>query len=241
MTPVQRALAAIDIAADAKRYVRTWVGSARADGGLTRVTVTWELMPRRDLQQWEQPGRLSLTAADASGRLHFEGDGAIAATPRHLVFSAPPGKMDLRMAIEAAANGETIDRDILSIEIPDLTSPTALSTPRVYAARTANEFRTLAADAAAVPMARREFLRTERLLIRFDAYAPGSDQQVTAALVNWAGDKLADVSVAAAEAGGTHQISLGLGSLAPGEYAVEITARGAAGQARELVPLRVGS
>ena len=242
LTPVQTALAAIDIAADAKRYVRTWVGSARADDGLTRVTVTWELMPRRDLQQWEQPGRLSLMAADASGKLHFSGDGVIAAAPQHVVFSAPPGKMDLRMAIEAAANGETIDRDILSIEVPDLTSPTALSTPRVWATRTANEFRSLAADAAAVPMARREFLRTERLLIRFDAYAPGGERpDVTAALVNWAGDKLADVPVAVAEAGGTHQVSLGLGALAPGEYAVEITAKGAAGQARELVPLRVGS
>jgi VWFA-related protein len=242
LTPVQKALAAIDIAADAKRYVRTWVGSARSDDGLTRVTVTWELMPRRDLQQWEQPGRLSLTAADAGGTLHFSGDGVISPAPQHLVFSAPPGKMDLRMAIEAAANGETIDRNILSIDVPDLTSPTALSTPRVYATRTANEFRALAADAAAIPMARREFLRTERLLIRFDAYAPGGERpQVTAALVNWTGEKLADVAVSAAETGGTHQISLGLGSLAPGEYAVEITAIGAAGQARELVPLRVGS
>ena len=242
LTPVQKALAAIDIAADAKRYVRTWVGSARADDGLTRVTVTWELMPRRDLQQWEQPGRLSLIAADASGKLHFQGNGVISAAPQHLVFSAPPGKMDLRMAIEAAANGETIDRDSLSIDVPDLTAPTAISTPRVYATRTANEFRTLTADATAVPMARREFLRTERLMIRFDVYAPGSElPQVTAALVNWTGDKLADVPVGAAEAGGTHQISLGLGSLAPGEYAVEITAKGEAGQARELVPLRVGS
>jgi VWFA-related protein len=243
LTPVQQALAAIDIAAEAKRYVRTWVGSARADDGLTRVTVTWELMPRRDLQQWELPGRLSLIAADASGKLHFEGGGVIAPATQSLVFDAPPGKLDLRMAVEAAASGETIDRDVQSIDVPDLAPPaTALSTPRVYAARTANEFRTLAANAAAVPMARREFLRTERLLIRFDAYAPGSEgTRVAAALVNWAGDKLADVPVTAAEAGGTHQISLGLGALAPGEYAVEITAGGAAGQARELVPLRVGS
>jgi hypothetical protein len=243
LTPVQKALAAIDIAADAKRYVRTWVGSERGDDGATRVTVTWELLPRRDRQQWEQPGRLSLMAADAAGKQHFQGAGVIAASPQKLAFNAPPGKLDLRLAVEAAANGETIDRDVLTVEIPDLTSPAvALSTPRVYATRTANEFRTLAADATAVPIARREFLRTERLLIRFDAYAAGDERpQVTAAVVNWTGERLAEVPVAPTEAGGTHQISLGLGALAPGEYAVEITAKGTTGQARELVPLRVGS
>jgi hypothetical protein len=241
LTPVQRALEAIDIAADARRYVRTWVGSNRGEDGRTRVTVSWELLPRRDRQAGEQPGRLSVTAAGADGTLHFEGAGVIAATPQSLVFSAPPGRLDLRMAVEASANGETIDRDTLTVQIPDLTAPTALSTPRVFATRTANEFRGLAADGAAVPTARREFLRTERLLIRFDAYGAAASEQVTAALVNWAGDRLTDVAVAPAEAGGTHQISLGLGSLAPGEYAVEITAKGAAGQARELVPLRVGS
>jgi hypothetical protein len=241
LTAVQRALAAIDIAADAKRYVRTWVGSARGEDGRTEVTVAWELLPQRDRQQWEQPGRLSVVAADAAGGLHFRGGGPISTTPQLVVFSAPPGRLDLRMAVEAAANGEMIDRDTVTVEIPDLTTPLALSTPRVYAARTANEFRAVAADAAAVPTARREFQRTERLLIRFDAYGTSGDAPVTAAVVNWAGEQLTVVSVRPADAGGTHQISLPLGSLAPGEYAVEITAKGEGGQTRELVPLRVGT
>jgi VWFA-related protein len=241
LTPVQRALAAIDIADEARRYVRTWVGSQRGDDGLTRVMLTWELVPRRDRQDWEQPGRLSLSAADSSGKLHFSGDGAISATPQHLEFSAPPGRLDLRMAVEAAANGETIDRDVVTVEIPDLTAAPAISTPRVYAVRTANEFRALAANGAAVPTARRGFQRTERLLIRFDAYGASGDAAVTAAVVNWAGERLTTVTVLRAEAGGTHQVSLPLGSLAPGEYAVEITVKGEADQARELVPLRVGT
>jgi hypothetical protein len=148
--------------------------------------------------------------------------------------------MDVRLGVAAAKTDETIDREVLNLEVPDLGAPVALSTPRVYAARTANEFRAAASDAAAVPTARREFLRTERLLIRFDAYGVGGDE-MTAAVVNWTGERLAAVSIAAAEAGGTHQISLSLGSLAPGEYAVEINAKGPGGQARELVPLRVGS
>jgi VWFA-related protein len=240
LTPVQRALAAIDIAADARRYVRTWVGSERGNDGLTQVTVAWELLPRRNLQQWEQPGRVSVTAAAADGTLHFQGDGTITAAPQRMVFSAPPGRLDVRVAVASAGNGETIDREVLNVDVPDLTAPLALSTPRVYVARTGNEFRTLAADAAAVPTARREFARTERLLIRFDAYGAGP-QTPTAAVVNWAGERLTGITVQRAETGGSHQISIPLGSLAPGEYAIEIVATGEGAETRQLVPLRVGS
>jgi VWFA-related protein len=242
LTPVQRALAAIDIAADAKRYVRTWVGSGLGEGGKTRVTVSWELLPVRDRPAGEQPGRLLLMAADAGGALQFRGEGTVSPGPQQFVFEAAPGRLDLQMAIESAANGETIDRSRLSVEIPDLSAgSTALSTPRVFATRTANDFRVVVGDAAAVPIARREFLRTERLLIRFDAFGASGGLVVTAALVNWTGDRLADVAVSAAEAGGTHQIAFGLGALAPGEYAIEITAAGAGGEAKELVPLRVAN
>ena len=240
LTPVQRALAAIDIAADAKRYVRTWVGSSRGDAGLTRVTVAWERLPRRDLQQWEQPGGLSVTAADAGGTLRFEGGGTVSAAAQRVVFDAPPGRLDVRVAVQAAASGETIDREVLTVDIPDLTAALALSTPRVYAVRTANELRAIGADAAAVPTARREFARTERLLIRFDAYGIPSDAAVTAAVVNWAGERLAPIAVQRADAGGTHQVSVPLGSLAPGEYAVEIVTTSADAETRALVPLRVG-
>ena len=99
LTAVQRALAAIDIAADAKRYVRTWVGYDRGDAGHTRVRVVWELLPRRDRQEWEQPGRLSVMASSAEGKQYFTGDGPIASTPQHLTFAVPAGRMDVRLAV----------------------------------------------------------------------------------------------------------------------------------------------
>jgi hypothetical protein len=123
--------------------------------------------------------------------------------------------------------------------VPDLTAPdAAISTPRVYRARTALEFRTIAADPAAVPVVAREFSRAERLLIRFDVYGNGT---ATAALLNRNGDRMADVPVAAAPSGGTHQIDLTLSSIAAGEYLVAITVKGATGEVQELVPLRVGT
>ena len=43
--PVQFALASIAPSVQASRYVRTWVGSQRGEGGKTKVTVVWEPMP----------------------------------------------------------------------------------------------------------------------------------------------------------------------------------------------------
>jgi hypothetical protein len=166
-----------------------------------------------------------------------------AATAQRIVFDAAPGKLELRMTVQEAGSGGTLDQEIRTIDVPDFTAPQpAISTPRVFRARTARELQTLVADTAAVPVATREFSRTERLLIRFDAYAAGTEQpQPTATLLNRAGQKMSDLPVAAAATGGTHQINLGLASIPAGEYLVEITMKGASGEAKELVPLRVGA
>ena len=143
------------------------------------------------------------------------------------------------MSVEASAGGGVLDSEIRTITVPDLTSPdAALSTPRVHRTRTARDFQTVAADASAVPVVGRDFSRTERLLIRFDVYGNATP---TAALLNRNGQKMVDVPVAAAAAGGTHQIDLSLAAIAAGEYLVEITVKGTTGEAKELVPLRVGS
>jgi hypothetical protein len=147
------------------------------------------------------------------------------------------------MTVEEAGVGGTLDSEIRDITVPDFTAPqVALSTPRVYRARTAREFQSLAADPAAIPVPGREFLRSERLLIRFDSYGPGSEKPtVTGVLMNRAGQKMADVQIAPGAAGAMHQIDLGLASFPAGEYLVEITATGAAGEVKELVPFRSGS
>ena len=264
--PVQRALASIATSVQAGKYVRTWLGTARGEQGKTRVTLIWEPLPqlagvRRDQPQ---PGRVSLIAATAKGDLVFRGRvpeaialpaaqpvtgtrpvGSVQAAtsaspgPQRLVFDAPPGELELRMSVEATAGGGVIDSEIRTITVPDLTTPdAAVSTPRVHRARTARDFQAIAADAGAVPTVGREFSRTERLLIRFDVYGNAIP---TAVLLNRGGQKMADVPVVAATVGGTHQIDLGLSAIASGEYLVEITTTGATGEAKELIPLRVGS
>jgi hypothetical protein len=248
--PVQQALASISPSVQAGKYVRTWFGTARGEEGKTRVTIIWEPLPQAPGVRRDQPepGRMSVLAADTNGDLVFRGrvpDGSAATTAapaaavsQLITFDASPGELELRLTVEGLGGG-VLDNEIRRMTVPDLTSPdAAVSTPRVYRTRTAREFQALAADATAVPTAGREFSRTERLLIRFDAYGNATP---TAVLLNRAGQKMADLPVAAATAGGSHQLDVGLAAIAAGEYLVEITITGATGEAKELIPLRVGS
>jgi len=147
------------------------------------------------------------------------------------------------MTVEAAGAGGTLDSEIKTIDVPDLTAPqAAMSTPRVFRARTARDLTAISADAAAIPVATREFSRTERLLIRFDTYGAGTDRpEATAILMNRAGQKMLDLPVTAAPTGGTHQMEVSLSSVPAGEYLVEIAVKGASGDAKELVPFRIGN
>jgi hypothetical protein len=147
------------------------------------------------------------------------------------------------LTVEAAAGG-TLDNENRTVDIPDLTTgAAALSTPRVFRARTGRDFQAVAQDAAAVPVAAREFSRTERLLVRFDTYAASGDKPVpTAALLNRAGDRMAEIPVTAATAGGTHQLDLALNTFAAGEYVLAVTVTSGTGEdATEYVAFRIGA
>jgi VWFA-related protein len=269
--PVQQALSTLAVAMpQAGKYVRTWVGTQRGESGKTRVTLVWEPLPPSPGVRREQPGRVSLLAANSAGDLVFRGaspdtalaaaapapapndagpagvrapNAAAAVAPQRIVFDAAPGTLELRLTVQEAGSGGTLDQENRTITVPDLTGPqTSISTPRVHRARTAREAQSLVADANAIPVATREFSRTERLLIRFDTYAAGGEPVMpTAILMNRAGQKMSDVTVTPATAGGTHLINLGLSSVPAGEYLVEITVKSASGEAKELVPLRIVS
>ena len=239
--PFEVALAAISAPIQSARYLRTWLGTERAAGGKTKVTLVWEPSTGPAGARRETAGRVSVIAATAKGDLIYRGR-TTDPTALRLTFDAPPGPMELRVSVEAAAGG-VLDNEVRKLTVPDLTAPeAAISTPRVFRARTVRDLQMLTRDGAAVPVTAREFSRTERVLIRFDAYGAGTDVlAATAVLLNRAGQKMADIPVAAAAAGGTHQIDLGLAAMSPGEYVVEITVKGASGEVKELIALRVTS
>ena len=93
----------------------------------------------------------------------------------------------------------------------------------------------------AVPVSSRQFSRTERLLIRFPAYAPDGQQvSVAARLLNRMGQPMRTLEVRPA-ADGEHEIDLTLASLASGEYQLELAATSPAGKTTEVLGFRVTS
>jgi hypothetical protein len=115
-----------------------------------------------------------------------------------------------------------------------------ITTPKVWAARSARDV-TIMQSATPPPAAvGREFRRTDRLLIKFGTIGPGTAAPtVTAQLLNQQGTKMLDVAVTTGDA---HSIDLPLANLAAGQYLLEITAA-AEGQkpVSELLAFRIGS
>ncbi len=246
------------------RVIRTWIGTSRGENGRTRVTFVWEAVPPvpgGDMQPSDRPARVSLMASGPNGQSYFRGrvpDVAVAANnatpsqmtggappsgPSRVVFEAAPGKVQLRMSVEGI-HSQVLDTDVRDIEIPDLTAPqVTLTTPAVYSARTARDFRALTADPDAVPTPDREFSRTERLLIRFDAFGPGyTVPEVTAKLLNRTGQPMSDLSVKPDDKyPQEHSIDMPLAALAAGEYLVEIKARGPSGEASQMIAIKITS
>ena len=94
---------------------------------------------------------------------------------------------------------------------------------------------------ATVPFAAREFVRTDRVFVRFGVYGQAAaGAAVTAQLTNRFGTPLVAMPVVALGDGeGTYQIEWPLASQARGDYLIAIEAAKGEEKARVLVPLRV--
>ena len=237
--PVVDALGAIAAPSQEGRLVRTWVGVGRGVEGKGRVTVVWEPLAAGAARA-DVAARVTVTAARPRGENLFEhppGD-LVGGTPHRVDFDVPPGALELTMTV-TDREGNTIDREKRVISVPDYAGgEAALGTLHFYRARTPREFQALAAGADAPPVATRDFPRTERLIVRFDAYAPrGEAAPPSAAVLSRAGRRMFDVPVGPATAGGSHQIDLGLSPLPAGEYVLEVVA--APDGPRQLAAFRV--
>lgn len=244
------------------RLVRTWVGTSRAENGRTRVTFAWE--PTASRGRRDNASRVLVTAMGDTGGAYFRGRvpeqtrtsgrgttrrrsrraaAAVAPPVTRVEFEADPGTMQMNLAIEGEA-GEVLDRDRDEIVIPDFTGPdVVLSTPYFVRARNALEFNTLVDDWNAPPTVSRNFRRTDRLLLRFDVYAPGdAAPDLEANLLNRGGDAVFPLDVrAAGDGGASRQVELAPAFLPPGEYILEIRASLGDGEASEMIAFRLGA
>ena len=250
---VDSALAAISLPSRS-RLVRTWIGTERGTAGKTRVTFVWEPVARAAgdaARAADVPAQVSLIATGGDGGPVFRGrvpetpsaaaPAAAAALPGSKVsFEVPPGKMQLRVAVEDAS-AQVLDSEIRDIDVPDLTSPaTMLATPEIFRGRTLPELQRLKTDPQATPTAVREFRRTDRVFLRVSAYAPGTAPATIAArLLNRTGEPLSALTVGRSAAGEASEIDLALASLAAGDYLVEISATADGGETKELIGFRI--
>ena len=240
------------------RLVRTWVGTAPAANGRTRVTFVWEPVEGRGRR--DAAASVLVTAMGDRGGAYFRGrvpepssrsgrgtsrrrrEAAAAPPVTRVEFEADPGTLQLSLAIEGKG-GEVLDRDRDEIEIPDFTGPdVVLGTPSFVRARNALELRQIVDDFTVVPIAGREFRRTDHLLVRVDAHAPGgASPTVEARLLNRRGDSIYALDVQPAADGRPYQVHVTPVSLPPGEYLIELRAATASDEVTRIVAFRLVS
>jgi hypothetical protein len=223
--------------------------------GKTRVTFVWEPVPPvPGSERRVAPARLSVMAAGSDGPAYFRGrvpderaptESSTVANARggRATFDANPGGLQVKLNIEDAG-GIVLDSDILDLQVPDFTSPeVSLSTLEVHRIRTARDLQALNAEAAPVPVATREFRRTERLIVRFQPIAPGMTPPTSEArLLNRTGQSMTALPVQPVpNAEGRFQVDLPLSGLAAGEYLVEVKATAGSGETKQLLGFRVVS
>jgi VWFA-related protein len=233
--------------------LKSWFGASRGAAGKTRVTFVWEpaaIVPGVRTKPL-YPSRVVLKARGADGTPLFEGSvlptGPLRPDPAdeaqaRAVFDAPPGTLKLSMSIEDDT-GQAIDSDVRDIMVRDLSAPVVIGTPEILRARTARDFRALANDPDAAPVASREFSRAERLMIRVPVYAPtGAVLTVSARLMNRSGQTMRVLAIQqGAAASAANEIDLPLAALANGQYLIEVAAKSPAGEVKDTVEFRVTS
>ena len=228
---VERALGELALSERADHSLDYWIGMARGDQGLTRVSIAW--MPRTSASS---SGEISLAiqAASPDGKSYFSNAGT---TTRQLSFEAPAGELVLRTkALDA--RGEEIESASRRLTVPAFEgSKLAIGSPVVFRTRTAREARAIADGGEAQAEPRRDFDRSDRLFIRFPVYG-GQQATIAARLLNRQGKELRPLPVSPLSEG-TYQVDLPLSVSVRDDYVIAVEARRGTESASALVPFRV--
>jgi hypothetical protein len=189
---------------------------------------------RRSVEGTEAGG-LVVVANGANGSHEFRAP----LEARRLSFSAVPGTLRLQVIVRDS-DGQTIGDETRVVEVPDPARlRIAISSPSVTLVRNASELRSLTADTT--PYAGREFVRTDRLFVRFALYGEAAaGATISSRLLSRTGAALLTLAVTPpADPAGTYQIDFPLASIARGDYVIAISAEAGDDRAEALVPIRV--
>jgi VWFA-related protein len=215
-----------------RRGAEVWFGTAVAGAELAG-RVSWA-------------PRAGTSAPDAVADVHVEArtvDGPVFNGSVDRVegsgFSLTPGSLQLTISFRNSA-GDVLDHEIRHVTIPDPAGTSlGLTTPSVFRARTPLEWRTLRSAAAPVPTALRDFARSDRLLVRVDAFGTAAAAaQATARLVNRRGVDGAPIPVVV-RGEGRFEIDVPLASIARGEWLLAVDAVSGEDRAQVMLPFRI--
>ena len=224
--PIATAFAALT-PPNSSRAVETWIDVKPLSKGRSQITVAWT--PVRDLPAGVVPADLSV-AVKSAGTLV---EGRVA--PGGTSFEVPDGTVQLSIRVLDRA-GEVVDRETRSV-ITRSAEDRLWLTAVVHRAASPAEVRSLAASDPPI-YAGREFLRTDRLLIRIQAYGKTAGPvTLTGRLIDRRGATLLPLAISGSSAG--WQLDLPLASIAPGDFALVFEAQSGDEQAETVVPFRV--
>ena len=229
-------------------FTTTWFGMTVVDG-LQYVTFTWTPATLRvKSAAIGQPNTVAIKITTPRGAVLYEGEVVAAratgptAQPDAARFEVTPGPIQVDYSV-MAADGAQLDIAAQDIQVPDLTkSDPMILPPQIFRASSAREFRTLSTNPESAPVPDREFRRTERLLLRIPTYsASGADVSLDVIVINRTGQQLRTLTpMPRGQDQSGEQFDLPLSWLAPGDYAIRLTAKTrSGGNASELIRFRV--
>jgi hypothetical protein len=224
--------------------IDAWAGLRADERGRAHMTVTWEPMPG----QPARTRRVVVSAKTATGASLFEGTieavGAGAPSSDRARFEVPPGRVELDLSILDEV-GRHLDSDVRDVDVPDLSAlgqPGPVLLPvEVICLRPGRASEATPRSDALASYAARGCPRGSRLTVRVPAADPtGVPVRVTARLLNRAGQTMRALEPDPGAERPT-QFALPLVSLAPGQYAIEVTAENRHGAVSDRVTFRVES
>jgi VWFA-related protein len=227
--------------------INTWLGIVVGPEGTQQVVFTWEpAVLRGRSRALSPPSIVALRVTTKEGAVLFEGE---LRPPRSslgpvrdqaAVFDADPGRIQLDLDV-LAADGSSIDKAAHDVDVPDINRADPLILPpQVFRCASAREFREISENPYAAPVPSREFRRTDRLFLRVPTHSKsGANVTITARVVNRVGQVLREIQPMKSGGAEVAQFDIPLAWLAPADYTIELNAKSAAGNAREVIRIRV--
>jgi VWFA-related protein len=212
-----------------RQSVALWSGARRGSAEKALVTVAWEATENQTDGASARVDHVNVTATSADGATLFTGpvtrDPASARAAGQATFEAPAGTVQIKVEAQNGT-GRRIETDETIVEVPDFsTTKTQIGTPFIYRGRTARDLQLVRSAPAPVPAVVHSFSRTERILIRFGAYAPGgTTPKLAMKLLNTNGDTIAALPDPVKTDAGLFESELGLGGFPPGDYVIQLSA-----------------